>query len=717
MIFLYFGIKALPERTSQYFPLCLSALSVLLISPVTRAEMEVQVLPTIVVKATRNDQTILQSAASTYVINQADVQQQQPKINLSESLSRVPGIQVQNRQNYAQDLQLSIRGFGARSTFGVRGVRLYVDDIPATMPDGQGQTSNIDLGSVDRIEVVNGSLSSLYGNSSGGTIQAFTEEGKNPPQVMMDVSAGNDGLLRYGVKASAGQNDLAPAYVLSTNRFSTDGYRPHSQAEKNMANAKLVWKMSDGDQLKLIINHVDLEADDPLGITRAQWQQDRKATDPVAIQFNTRKTVDQTQTGLVYEKPLADHQTIRVMGYAGQRQTTQYQSIPVFVQTQKPGWQGHAGGVIDLGRDYYGLDLRWIGKDLLTSQKSTLIAGLAFDQVVEDRKGYENFIGSGQQQLLGVKGKLRRNETNVLWNLDPYLQGSWQFLPDWRIDAGLRYSSVYFKSDDHYQAVKNGDDSGDANYHKLLPSMALDWSVRPDLNTYLSYGKGFETPTFNEISYRSDGQSGLNFDLQPAQNNTYELGAKYRIAHGLLTAAVFRVDTDNEIVVVGNNNGRTTYKNAGQTLRQGLEVSWDGDLSRTLKSTLAYTDLSAKYHSNTATFLSGNRLPGVAGRSAYADLEWQPIEGWRLGTDIRYLSKIYVDDKNTDTAPAYTITGIHASYGWQRNNWALNGFVRVDNLLDKKYIGSVIVNESNGRYFEPAAGRNWGAGLSVRYQY
>lgn len=681
-----------------------------------------QTLPTIVVQATKLDTSVQKTAASVYIVDSSVIQNNQPQINLSESLNRVPGIQVQNRQNYAQDLQISMRGFGARSTFGVRGIRLYVDDIPATMPDGQGQTSNIDLNSVDRIEVLNGSSSALYGNASGGVILAYSEEGSNPPTITTQFSAGSHDTYHYGIKAQAGQsssekNYAAPAYVVSANRFTTNGYRDHSQASKNLFNSKLSWHFADDSRLKLILNHVDIEADDPLGLTRAQWDSNAKGVDPNAIHFNTRKTVKQTQAGMLFDQPLTDQQSIRVMSYVGQRDTTQYQSIPVFVQISKPGWQGHAGGVIDLQRTYYGGDIRWTTKDFIAGQQSTLIAGLAYDAMQEKRQGFENFMSGNTGQLLGLKGKLRRNEDNELYNVDPYLQASWNFLPTWRLDAGLRYATVHFDSSDHYIAPQNPDDSGAKTFKKLLPSLSFSWSVLSHLNLYGSYAKGFETPTFNEISYRPDGKNGLNLDLQAASNDTTEIGLKSKLGQGLLTTALFHTNTDHEIVVANNTNGRSTYQNAGKTERQGLELAWNGQLWRDLKGTLSYTRLMAKYRSSAGALSRGNHIPGVAKQSGYIAIDWQPEQGWQAGFDMRYLGKVYVNDQNSEASPDYSVSSLYTGYVWNIDQWAIKSFVRLDNVFNQRYAGSVIVNESNGRYFEPAMKRNISTGLSLSFNY
>jgi iron complex outermembrane receptor protein len=484
-------------------------------------------------------------------------------VNLSEGLGQVPGLQIQNRQNFAQDLQLSIRGFGARSTFGVRGVRLYVDGIPATMPDGQGQLSNIDIGSLDRVEVLRGPFSALYGNSSGGVVQAFTESGDGPPALSFSMAGGSFGTTRVGSKISGSSG--AVDYVLSASRFSTDGYRDHSQARRNLVNAKLGIALDDGSRLTLIANSVNLHAQDPLGLTAAQYAQDPRGA-AVATQYNTRKSVDQTQGGLLYERRINADNALRVMAYAGERKTTQYLALPPAAQSSPTS----AGGVVDLTREYAGFDARWTSRMKLAGRPFELAGGLGYDRMREDRTGYENYVGGADDPILGVQGLLRRDEVNHTFNADPYLQGSWSFADQWTLEAGVRRSTVHFNSQDHYLA--NGDDSGGARYAKTLPAASLRYAASPHLSLYVSAGRGFETPTLNELSYRPDGQGGLNFALKPATNDSVEVGAKARVAGGLLTAALFQTRTDDEIVTATNIGGRSTFQNAGRTKRQGLEL-------------------------------------------------------------------------------------------------------------------------------------------------
>ncbi|MFM2842197.1 TonB-dependent receptor PqqU [Klebsiella pneumoniae] len=672
---------------------------------------------TMVVTAAPTTVSELDTPAAVSVVNGDEMRQAAPRVNLSESLGAVPGLQVQNRQNYAQDLQLSIRGFGSRSTYGVRGLRIYVDGIPATMPDGQGQTSNIDIGSVDTIEVLRGPFSALYGNSSGGVINVTSQTGTQPPTVEASSYYGSFGTWHYGMKATGAVGDGSHAgdvdYTVSTNRFTTHGYRDHSGARKNLANARLGVRINDVSKLTLLLNSVDIKANDAGGLTADEWR-DNPRQSSRGDQYNTRKNTRQTQAGLRYERQLSAQDDLSVMMYAGERETTQFQSIPRAPQL-KPS---HAGGVIDLTRHYQGIDIRLTHRGELLVPV-TLTAGLDYENMSERRKGYENFVMVNGAPQYGEQGALRRNERNLMWNVDPYLQTQWQLTDKLSLDAGVRYSSVWFDSNDYYITPGNDDDSGDASYHKWLPAGSLKYALTDAWNVYLSAGRGFETPTINELSYRSDNQSGLNFGLKPSTNDTVEIGSKTRIGNGLFTAALFQTNTDNEIVVDSSSGGRTSYKNAGKTRRQGMELGLDQQFGESWRLKAAWTWLDATYRTNVCDDAScnGNRIPGIARNMGYASFGYQPEQGWYAGSDIRYMSDIMANDENTAKAPSWTVVGLTTGYKWSYGRMDMDLFGRIDNLFDREYVGSVIVNESNGRYYEPAPGRNYGIGLNLAWRF
>lgn len=687
---------------------------------------------TMVVSAAPGGLSELDTPAAVSVAYGDDIRQAAPRVNLSENLSGLPGLQIQNRQNYAQDLQISIRGFGSRSTYGVRGMRIYVDNIPATMPDGQGQTSNIDLNSVDRVEVLRGPFSALYGNASGGVINIATQKGAQPASVEASSYYGSFGSWRYGLKAQGAVGDGSQAgdvdYTVSATRFSTHGYRDRSSAHKDLGNARLGVRINDVSTLTLLFNSVDIKAQDPGGLTRAEWR-DNPRQSPRADAYDTRKTTRQTQAGLRYQRQMSESDDFSLMAWAGERETTQYQSIPPEPQENS---LRHAGGVIALTRHYQGVDARWTHRGALGALPVTLTGGLDYETLNERRRGYENFVLHHGAPQFGEKGNLRRNERNLMWNLDPYLQTSWQLTSALTLDAGVRFSTVNFDDNDFYTkpgtATKpgNGDDSGEARYHRWLPAASLKYALTDSWNIYASAGRGFETPTINELSYRADDQGGLNNRLQPATSDTLEIGSKTRIGNGLFSAAIFQTDTQNEIVVDTSSGGRSSYKNAGQTRRRGLELALDQQIAGDWRLRMAWTLLDATYRDNVCGDAAcspgkqvprGNRLPGIARNMASAALEYAPEAGWYGGAELRYMSQIQTNDRNSEQAPAYAVTALNGGYKLRAGAWMLDLFGRVDNLFDRNYVGSVIVNEGNGRYFEPAPGRNYGVGATLSWTF
>lgn len=684
-----------------------------------------QTLPQVTVSATRSEAAPFDVPASVEVIDGARLRAAgRPEINLSESLALVPGVTARDRQNHAQDLQLSIRGFGARSAFGVRGVRIYADGIPATMPDGQGQLSHIDLASAGRVELLRGPFSVLYGNSSGGVLQVFTEPGQGPPTVMPSLAVGSDGLVRPGLRISGSTPALG--YVVSANRFSTDGWREHSSAARGLANARLDIKRAEGSEWTVVANTVELRADDPLGLTRAQFEAAPRSADASATLFNTRKTVRQSQLGLIHEGRLAGGERLRLMVYGGQRDTEQFQAIP----TAPQGSPLHPGGVIGLERRYAGTDLRWTSQTSLAQGPLEVVAGLSYDRMQEHRRGWQNFSGT----TLGVQGALRRDEDNLVSNLDPYLQAVWKFAPRWSLTAGVRRSTVRFSSSDRYVTGINGNDGGEVRYGATLPVVGLMYAWSPQLHVYAALGRGFETPTFNELAYRPDGTAGLNFALRPSRSGNLEVGIKGRPRAGNRlrsewSAALFQTSTRDEIVTQTNSGGRSTFQNAGATRRRGLELAWSAALAPAWQFQLSQTWLDARYRDAfaacsatpctvpTQLVPAGNRIPGTARSVSAAEIAWQPARGWRAGAELRRSSRVYVNDTNSEAAPSFTTVALHAGYVFDLRGWALSASARIDNVLDRRYAGSVIVNEGNGRFFEAAPQRSYVLKLAGNYAF
>jgi iron complex outermembrane receptor protein len=670
-------------------------------------------LPEVVTSATRTARDAFDLPVSIDSVDRSVIQEDRPQVNISESLNRVPGIAVLNRQNYAQDLQISSRGFGARSTFGVRGIRLIADGIPATSPDGQAQAASFNLGAAERIEVMRGPFSSLYGNASGGVIQLFTVDGPPVPTLGASVVAGSYGTYKAATQFGGQWGNLN--YSLDAARFHSDGYRDHSTVTRDMENVKLKLPLAAGT-LTVVVNAFDQpETQDPLGLTRSQVIANPRQADAVATQFNTRKSIRQNQLGVIYDVSVG-RGDLQARTYMGDRQVTQYLSIPLTLPAQLAATS--AGGVVDLDRGYEGLGLRWTQRVIEGERPLTATVGADYDRQAEHRRGFLN--------VNGVVAGLKRDEDDTVHNTDAYAQVEWKFAPRWSTTAGLRHSRVYFNSKDYYIRAGNGNDSGAASFNKTTPAVGVVYNVAPPINVYANLGRGFETPSFAELAYRPGNVTGLNFALTPSTSLHREIGIKAKTGSVRANLALFRIDTNSEIVVNNAAGGRTDYKNASQSRRKGVELSVEAALGRGFEAYLGYTWLDAHFTlpfvtgagAAATTVPVGSRIAGVPAYSLFGELIWRhAASGFHAGAELRMAGKIYVNDPNIAASDAYTIGSLRAGFEQRRAKWRIAEYVRVDNITDRQYVGSVIVADANSRYYEPSPGRNWLVGVNASLSF
>lgn len=687
------------------------AQAVILACAATAGAAQAQTLTEVVVSASRSEQQSFDAPASIQAVGRDTIASSGPQVNLSESMNRVPGISALNRQNYAQDLQLSIRGSGARSPFGIRGSRLIVDGIPATMPDGQGQASTVSLSSAERIEVLRGPLAQLYGNSAGGVVQVFTADGPATPEVGGSVVVGSDGLRKIGLNAAGQTGKLN--YLLDYTRFQTDGYRDHSAAERRQLNAKLRWDATDQTRFTVVMNLFDQPASgDPLGLTRAQFEANPRQAVVNATDYNTGKEVAQNQIGVVaVHKPDATR-SVTASAYRGTRDLSNRLSIPLSAQNLATA----AGGIVKLDRTYSGVGLKYNQKFALEHGQVEATTGLEYEQMEEDRLGYIN--------NLGKQGALKRDETGSVSSTGVFAQANWMPNEHWSVVAGVRSSRVKFGVDDRFIAKGNPDDSGGVKFSAVNPVLGVTSHLSESTNLYANVGKGFETPTLTEIAYRT-GASGPNLGLRAASSRHTEVGLKTQLAQGhRLDVAAFQIASDDEIVVASSSGGRTVYTNAGRTRRSGVELAYSGQLNREWSAHVALSTLNARFvdamtAAGGGTVAAGNRIPGTVSRTAFAELAWKPaaLPGFSTAVEVLHQAGMMVDDVNSDRTGGYTVFNLRAGLEQRVGGWRLRQFVRLDNVGDKRYVGSVIVNDGNKRFFEPAPGRQWMLGVSASHAF
>jgi iron complex outermembrane recepter protein len=668
-----------------------------------------QTLAPVVVSASRAEQRSFDAPAAVVAIDAETIQNAGPQVNLSESLNRVPGLTILNRQNYAQDLQVSIRGFGARSAFGIRGIRLLVDGIPATTPDGQGQGSSISLTSTERIEVLRGPLAQLYGNSSGGVIQAFTREAPAQPEVGAQLYAGSYGMLRtdWQYAGKVGNYGLVADY----NTFRADGFRANSETERKQFNGKLSFDATAATKVNVVFNRFDMPlALDPTGLTAAQLAADPTQAGTNAIARNARKIVVQNQLGTSIKHSFDADRSLTARLYAGTRDNTQYQT----------GAAAATGAWVGLERSYSGAGLQYNALTKIGATPVTWVVGYEYDRSKETRQG--------GVAALGEKTTTTRNEDNQASNSDLFAQATVLVSEQISLIGGLRYSTVNFKSSDNYLTDGNG--SGSTNYKATNPVLGLTYHANDSLNLYANYGKGFESPTLAEVAYKGAATPAFNTSINASKSKHYEIGAKWMPnATSRLDMTLFQIDSTDEIVVASNTGGNSTFKNAPGTKRTGWELSGNTLLMPNLRATLAASQTNARFSqafvTGTTNIDSGNKIPGIPQSFVFSELLWTNKTmddsttkrnmasklGAQAGIELTHAGRLYANDTNTATADGYNTLALKASYGWAIGSGVLTTSARVDNATNKRYIGSVIVNQAASQFYEPAPGRNWTVGL------
>ena len=651
-------------------------------------------LDTFVVSATREARDPFEVPASVDKINQNTLEKAASfQVNLSETLTRVPGLVINNRNNFAQDLQISIRGFGARATSGVRGVRLFSDGIPATMPDGSGQISHFSLSSTESIEVLRGPFSSLYGNSSGGVILLTTENPRVGTELEVNQIFGTDSTRRSGIKLNKGNEEVG--IVIDASTFRTDGYRDHSKARRDNFNSKMVWNLSADTKLSWVLNYVDIPlAQDPVGLTAAQLAANRKQAGMRAVERNSNKTVEQSQTGIVLEHSFSPSTNVTFSPYYGDRKIRQVLA---------------SGAVIDLKNEYSGADLRFGHQSTLLERPLFLNAGLTVGELEQARLGFPDEVSARN-----------RDEANTASQFDQYLQAEYFFTDKFSVLGGVRNSSIEIEANDQF--LSNGDGSGSKKYEELTSNLGFTYRLKPNINTYVSYGEGFETPTLLESAYLSVTPPNPNFnaELEAAKSEQLEVGVKAKFGNTKVNAALYTVDTDNEIVVLQGVGGATAFRNAGSTSREGAEFALQHAFNKQWQANVAVNYIRATYDNSfvavspAPSITAGNSLPSIPKKTFFGEVVYKPSNLYEAATELRYVDKLFANDANDAFAPSYSVVNLRASKDWPLDGgWNVRTYARVDNVFDKEYVGSVIVNQGAGQFFEPASERQLLLGVTV----
>lgn len=674
----------------------------------------------LVVTATRVQENSFDLPMSIDVIERKDIENKWT-MNIAEDLYRSPGISAQYRGSYTQDNQISTRGFGARSTFGMRGIKLYLDGFNQTSSDGLSNPSHIDLATIKSIEVMRGPFSAMYGSSSGGVVHMITQDIPQNPEVGFDFKVGSYGTSEETVRSAGTVKGIQ--YMVNTSTFSTDGFREHSNARKQQTTAKLKFNLNNDARVTILANYQDTMAREPIGLKRVgstttnaagTWNEysfltDREKAPTVAFVDDLKSHKENTQVGAKLDYDLNQNNTVSLVGYVGHK---------INLSTISLSGTSNSNRQTTAQKNYYGYDATWNNTGKIFNRDYLLTSGLSYGDFNDNR---DDVNGTGTV----YNGSVIRDDRATGSNFDQFVQGQVAVLNSVDVHAGVRHSNVKMKVASNVSDAQ----SGDVEFDKTTPVAGVLWKVNPALNLYANYGKGFETPTLIEIIYKQDPVTGAatsngpNLDIKPMTSDNYEIGAKtFLTPNTRANIAYFNTKTTNEIVIVASGSF-PVYGNAAKTKRQGIEASIDSSVTENLKLYGAYTYLDAKFDGEYQPIggtlvTSGNRIPGTYKQQVYGEVSWKyPALGFNTAFEGRYNSKVYVNDANSDAAPSWTIFNARAGFTQNVSKWKISEYVRVENIFDKEYIGSIRVNDNSSRFFEPAAGRNYMMGVSATYQF
>jgi len=640
---------------------------------------------------------LYETPAAVSVTGAPEIQKGQQRLQLDESLDTVPGLFFQNRYNFAQNLRLSTRGFGARAPFGIRGIRIQVDGIPYTLPDGQSQIDAVDLDSARRIEVIRGPSSVQYGNASGGVIDITTARGDDlPPGARLRQDVGSHDYYKSTLQANGSRGDTSGIATLSWLNY--HGYRDQSAVEKGLFNGRLSHEWGEGQRLTATLNSLHTpKAEDPAGLTAAEVEQDRRQATANAERLDSGQDVDQQTLGLLYEDASMGPGRLSVSTFFTRRDFSQQLPFP-------------GPSRIAYDRQFYGVSTDYQQDSELAGLPLTWLVGTDLHRQVDDRRRYAvSFDGA-------VTGQTQ-DETQNATTAAVFAQGDLALTERLNLSLGTRFDRLRLSVDD--AQTSDGDDSGSRTYREFSGFAGVSYRLAERQQLYATVGTAFEAPTFTEFA-NPDGSGGFNPDIEPQQALNREVGMRGALGQGLsYDLALFSIRVDDEILPYEINN-RTFYENAGRTERNGVELGLEWAISYTWRVTSAVTlaDYTLKdFTDEQGNDVDGNRLPGLPQEQWVTELEWRG-EGQRFAAlEWQYVGDLYAENSNQTEVSDYWLLGFRAGDTVNVGSQSFSAYGGVRNLLDEDYFSNIRINANADRpledrgYYEPAPGRTFYAGL------
>ncbi|UCC71044.1 MAG: TonB-dependent receptor [Gemmatimonadota bacterium] len=640
------------------------------------------------------------------VLGAEDVQGLEATISLDESLAQIPGVFVDNRYNFALGARISIRGFGARTQFGVRGVRIIQDGIPLTLPDGQAQTGNLDLGAAGRIEVIRGPASALYGNASGGVISVQTESAPaaalRPEFRALAGGYGNGrSYQKYDLKLGGQQGRFD--YLGHLAYFDSDGFRTHSEATYTLLNARLRYELDRNADLTLVVNYADApQAENPSTLTDSVARVKPDTVRDIVLPpeecppdpgfggcQNLGEEFRQGQAGVTYRRRFGGTHEISLMGYGLFRELEN--RIPFrLIELDRLG-----GGA----RAEYRLTPA-------EGRLARLTAGLDLDSQWDDRV---ELVRDDE-----TVGPAALDQDERVTALGLFAHGGLVLASGLELTLSLRYDRVRFQVDDRLVTGDDPDDSGTRNMDQWSPMVGLSYSYATWLNLYGNVGRSFQTPTTTELT---DTLGGFNAELQPERATNYEIGVKGTAGgRASYSLALFHTDVEDQLIgSAAAGTERVLFENAGSSVHEGIEVGISALVAPSLTATAAYTYSDFKFEEfvTEAGDFSRNRVPGVPPHRLHARLGYAGGRGLSGSLQLTAADDHFVDNASESRNDGYTVVDLRLGFTAHTPGFEIAPFLGLNNLFDERYNSSVVVNAIAGRYYEPAPGRNLYVGVRL----
>lgn len=642
--------------------------------------LKTETLPEVTLQASRIVATKLSIPISVTTIDVIDIKDMSQQLSLNDYINVVPGLFALNANNFSQDLRVSIRGFGARSSFGIRGVKIMVDGIPETTPDGQGQIDNLNLGAIEKMEIISGPSSTLYGNASGGVINILTKSNIESNYLKLASTFGSYDLKQYQIQGGVKFNNTG-ILLQGTNTY-TDGYREQSGFESTNVNLRVKQGFSKRSELNILINYSDSPfAGDAGGLTLEEVNEDRRQARSRNVDFRTAETVSQFKLGANYS-------------YTGIK--SDFTSYGFFSNRDFYGLLPFEfGGIVKLDRVYYGIGSSYSIKSKYQRHENTFQLGYDFGKQEDDRSRFRN--------LAGDQGDKTLDQTESFTSFGIYALNHWRNGKLF-IRSGIRYDHNKIEVEDLF--LSNGDQSGDIVLETFNPSIGFSYEFSKTNYVYTNFSTSFETPVLSELSANPTDEGGFNKTLDPQKARNFEIGYKMNSKKFSTEIALFYINTKDDIVPYELEQfpDRTFYKNAGETIRKGIEFNYEMLLNKKLDMNLGYTFSNFKYEDYTTPNgdYKGNYLPGIPKHMGSLIINYRDSDGFQLRLTNRYVGALFTNDQNLVEDDGYLVANLNIGHSFSLGALELKPFLGVNNLFDTKYNDNVRINAFGGRYYEPA---------------